>query len=205
MKFKFLIAAFSLALMVVNSAAMAADVAAGEAMATALGCGGCHNPDGNSVLPGTPKLAGQHEQYIVKQINDFKSMTRANDIMMGMASAIATDEDAQNIGAYFATQKSTNDAADESKVALGREIYRGGNSATGVPACMGCHSPNGSGNPTAKYPTLAGQQVEYSITQLKAFRDGGRANDSGSMMRSVAARMSNAEIEAVANYITSMK
>jgi len=205
MKFKFLIAAFSLALMAANSVAIAADIAAGEAMATALGCGGCHNPDGNSVLPGNPKLAGQHEQYIVKQINDFKSMARPNPIMMGMAAAIASDEDAQNIGAYFASQKSTNDAADESKVALGREIYRGGNSTTGVPACMGCHGLNGSGNPTAKYPTLAGQQVAYTITQLNAFRDGSRANDAGSMMRNVAAHMSNAEIEAVANYITSMK
>jgi len=205
MKFKFLIAAFSLALMAANSVAIAADIAAGEAMATALGCGGCHNPDGNSVLPGNPKLAGQHEQYIVKQINDFKSMARPNPIMMGMAAAIASDEDAQNIGAYFASQKSTNDAADESKVALGRDIYRGGNSATGVPACMGCHGPNGSGNPTAKYPTLAGQQVAYTITQLNAFRDGSRANDAGSMMRNVAAHMSNVEIEAVANYITSMK
>ena len=205
MKFKFLIAAFSLALTAANSVAMAADIAAGEALATALGCGGCHNADGNSVLPGNPKLAGQHEQYIVKQINDFKSMTRASDIMMGMASMVASDEDAQNIGAYFASQKSTNDAADESKVALGRDIYRGGNSTTGVPACMGCHGLNGSGNPTAKYPTLAGQQVAYTMTQLKAFREGTRANDSASMMRNVAAHMSNTEIEAVANYITSMK
>lgn len=205
MKFKFLIAAFSLALMAANSVAVAADIAAGEAMATALGCGGCHNADGNSVLPGNPKLAGQHAQYLVKQINDFKSTARNNAIMMGMAFTIATDEDAQNIAAYFASQKSTNDAADESKVALGRDIYRGGNSTTGVPACMGCHGPNGSGNPTAKYPTLAGQQVQYTITQLKAFREGVRANDSGSMMRGVAAHMSNIEIEAVANFITSMK
>lgn len=205
MKFKFLMAAFSIALLSVNATATAADVAAGEAMATALGCGGCHNADGNSVIPGTPKLAGQHEQYIVKQLNDFKSTTRASDIMMGMASMVASDVDAQNIGAYYASQKSTLDAADESKVALGRDVYRGGNSATKVPACLGCHGPNGSGNPTAKYPTLAGQQVEYTIAQLKAFREGTRTNDANSMMHSVAAHMSNTEIEAVANYITSMK
>ena len=198
-------AVFSLFLMVANSAAMAADAAAGEAMATALGCGGCHNADGNSLIPGTPKLAGQSEQFIVKQINDFKAGKRASDIMMGMAAAIATDDDAKNIGAFYASQKSTNDAADETKVSLGRDIYRGGNSVTKVPSCMGCHGPNGSGNPTAKYPSLAGQQVEYTVTQLKAFREGTRANDSNAMMRNVAAHMSNTEIEAVANYITSMK
>jgi cytochrome c553 len=205
MKFKFLIAAFSVALMATNSTVMAADAAAGEAMATAFGCGGCHNADGNSVIPGTPKLAGQHGQYIVKQLNDFKSMKRASDVMMGMASMVASDEDAANIGAFYASQKATVDAADDSKVALGRDIYRGGNSVTKVPACMGCHSPNGSGNPTAKYPSLAGQQASYTITQLKAFREGTRANDANSMMRNVAAHMSNAEIEAVSNYIASMK
>ena len=125
--------------------------------------------------------------------------------MVGMAAVIATEQDAKNIGAYFASQKSTNDAADESKVALGRDIYRGGNSVTDVPACMGCHGPNGSGNPTASYPSLAGQQVQYTVTQLKAFRDGSRANDINGMMKSVAAHMSDPEIEAVANYITSMK
>jgi len=205
MKFKFLMAAFSVALMTANNAAMAADAAAGEAMATALGCGGCHAADGNSVTPGFPKLAGQHESYIVKQINDFKASARTNDTMQGMAFLVASDEDAKNIGAYYANQKTTADAANESIVSLGRDVYRGGNIVTKTPACMGCHGPEGSGNPAAKYPSLAGQQVQYTITQLKAFRDGVRANDANEMMRSVAARMSNAEIEAVANYITSMK
>lgn len=205
MKFKCLLAAVSLSVLLANGAANASDAAAGKEMATALGCGGCHNTDGNSVIPGTAKLAGQHESYIVKQINDFKTMARPSDIMVGMAAVIATEQDAKNIGAYFASQKSTNDAADESKVALGRDIYRGGNSVTDVPACMGCHGPNGSGNPTASYPSLAGQQVQYTVTQLKAFRDGSRANDINGMMKSVAAHMSDPEIEAVANYITSMK
>jgi cytochrome c553 len=205
MKFKFLIAAFGLALVAANSVVMAADIAAGKALASALGCGGCHNLDGNSVIPGTPKLAGQHGQYMVKQINDFKSMTRASDIMMGMAAAIATDEDARNIGAFYASQKSTRDTVDESKLALGRDIYRGGNSATHVPACIGCHGPSGEGNPTAKYPSLAGQQVEYTIIQLKAFRESTRSNDPNAMMRNAAVRMSNTEIEAVAHYITSMQ
>ena len=198
-------AAFSVALLAVNSVVMAADSAAGEELFTAFGCSGCHNADGNSILPGNPKLAGQHEQYFVKQINDFKSMARPSDIMMGMASMVASDEDAMNIGAFLASKKSTIDAADESKVALGRDIYRGGNSATKVPACMGCHGPNGSGNPTAKYPSLAGQQVDYTISQLKLFRSGARANDPNAMMRNVAAQMSDVEIEAVANFITTMK
>ena len=102
-------------------------------------------------------------------------------------------------------KKPTATAADESKVALGQDIYRGGDMNTGVPACMGCHGPAGAGNPTAKYPTLAGQHVDYTIKQLNAFRDGTRANDAGSMMRNVAARMTTADIEAVANYIASMK
>ena len=201
MKFKFLIAVFSL-VMGVNATAVAGDAAAGEGKAAM--CAACHMPDGNSVVDQFPKLAGQHEQYIVKQLTEFKEMKRKNDTMFGMAAAL-TEEDMADIGAYFAKFTATAGVADEAKVALGKDVYRGGNMNTGVPACMGCHGPTGAGNPTAKYPSLGGQHVAYTIAQLTAFRDGARDNDPNKMMRNVVSRMSNAEIEAVANYIAIMK
>lgn len=202
MKFKYVFAAFSLLLGVNSVALSAGNVAAGEAKSAM--CAGCHMPDGNSVIPQFPKIAGQHEKYLVKQLLEFKTMKRKDDTMLGMSAALS-EEDMADIGAFFASKKPTPTAADESKVALGKDVYRGGNISTGVPACMGCHSPAGSGNPTAKYPALAGQHVAYTVKQLIAFRDGTRTNDSGSMMRNIAFKMSSAEIEAVANYIATMK
>ncbi|MCW8910516.1 MAG: cytochrome c4 [Gammaproteobacteria bacterium] len=202
MKFKLLVAVFGLALSVNTSAMAAGDAAAGEAKAAA--CFGCHMPDGNSVVDQFPKLAGQHEKYSVKQLSEFKSMKRKNDIMLGMAAALS-DQDMADLGAYFASKTATPAVADESKVALGKDVYRGGNMNTGVPACMGCHGPTGAGNPTAGYPSLGGQHAAYTLAQLNAFRDGARDNDPAGMMRNVVARMSKEEIEAVANYIAIMK
>ncbi len=202
MKFKFLIAVFSLVLGV-NATAVAGDAAAGEAKSAT--CGACHMADGNSVLPDFPKLAGQHEQYLAKQLTEFKSMTRKNDIMLGMTAAL-TDEDVADLAAYFSSKTANPGAVlDESKLALGEALYRGGNAATGVPACMGCHGPKGVGNPTAKYPALAGQHVQYTMTQLKAFNEGARANDPNSIMRAAVAQMTAREMEAVANYIATLK
>jgi len=190
-------------LMGIQAQAVAGDAAAGETKAAM--CAGCHMADGNSVVDTFPKLAGQNEGYIVKQLSDFKAGKRTNDTMGPMAMAVA-DEDMADIGAYFAKQKrSAGTVADESKVALGKAIYRGGNTATGIPACMGCHMPDGKGNPPAKFPSLESQHVNYLIAQLKAFRDGSRSNDPNAMMRNVAAHMSDAEIEAVSNYIASLK
>ncbi len=203
MKFKFLMAVFSLALSV-NTTAMAGDAAAGQSKMIERGCVACHMADGNSVVDQFPKIAGQHEQYVIKQLSEFKDMKRKNDLMFGMAAGLS-DEDMADLAAYVSSQQTAPAPADDSKVALGKDVYRGGNMANGVAACMGCHGPNGSGNPTAKYPALAGQFPSYIIAQLNAFRDGTRANDPNSMMRSVVARMSNAEIEAVANYIATLK
>ncbi len=186
-----------------NATATAADLAAGEASSAI--CAGCHMPDGNSVVDMFPKLAGQHAQYIAKQLNDYKSGARKDDTMTGMAATLATDADVANVSAFFASKTANVAPADDSKVALGKDVYRGGNTANGLPACMGCHGPNGSGNPTAKYPTLAGQHAAYTIKQLQLFRDGTRDNDSNKMMRNVAAKMTNAEIEAVAHYLAQMK
>ena len=201
MKFKFLIAVFSL-VMGVNATAVAGDAAAGEGKAAM--CAACHMPDGNSVVDQFPKLAGQGEGYIVKQLSEFKSMKRKDDTMFGMAAAL-TEEDMADIAAYYSAKTATAAVADDSKVALGKDIYRGGDMSKGLPACMGCHGPTGAGNAPAKYPSLGGQHVAYTIKQLTAFRDGARDNDSNKMMRNVAARMSNADIEAVANYIATLK
>ena len=202
MKIKLLVAVFSLMLGVSTSAIAGGDAAAGEAKAAP--CFGCHMPDGNSVVDQFPKIAGQHEKYTVKQLSEFKSMKRKNDIMLGMAAAL-TDEDMADLGAYFASKAPTPAVADDSKVALGQDMYRGGNINSGVPACMGCHGPTGAGNPTAGYPSLGGHHAAYTIAQLNAFRTGARDNDPAGMMRNVVARMSNEEIEAVANYIATLK
>lgn len=204
MNFKSLIAIAGLALGLNGGAATAADLAAGEATAGAI-CAGCHMPDGNSVVDMFPKLAGQHAQYTAKQLNDYKSGARVNDTMTGMAATLATDEDVNNVAAFFASQVTTPATVDDSKVALGKEIYRGGDTSKGLPACMGCHGPDGSGNPTAKFPALKGQYPAYIVSQLQAFSDGTRANDLNKMMRLVASRMSTSDMEAVANYIAQMK
>lgn len=189
-------------LMGMQANAVAGDAAAGEAK-TAM-CAGCHMPDGNSVVDMFPKLAGQGEAYIVKQLADFKAGKRTNDTMAPMAMAVA-DEDMADIGAFYAKQVSTPVEAADSNLALGKDVYRGGNILTGVPACMGCHGPTGRGNAPAKYPSLGGQHATYIKSQLNAFRDGSRNNDPNGMMRSVVAQMSAAEMEAVANYIATLK
>lgn len=183
--------------------------AAGDAEAgktKAMACGGCHGMDGNSPVEMYPKLAGQGEKYMVKQIADFKAnTTRQDPIMMGMVAALS-DQDAADIGAFFATQKLAAAAPfDDSKVALGRELYKGGNLQTGVPACQGCHGPTGVGNSGAGYPQVGGQYTAYTLKQLNTFKDGTRSNDDRKIMRDVVARMTTAEIEAVAHYIASMK
>lgn len=203
MNFKSLLAIFGLSIGL-NATVTAADLAAGEATAGAI-CAGCHMPDGNSVVETFPKLAGQHAQYLTKQLNDYKSGAREDATMTGMAATLATDEDVANVAAFFASKASAPATADDAKVALGKAIYRGGNSTTNLPACMGCHGVNGSGNPAAKFPALAGQHAAYTITQLSNFRDGKRKNDMNSMMRGVAGKMTVAEIEAVANFIAQMK
>ncbi|HED32770.1 MAG TPA: cytochrome c4 [Gammaproteobacteria bacterium] len=203
MNFKSLIAIFTLALGL-NTAASAVDLAAGEATAATI-CAGCHMPDGNSAVDMFPKLAGQHAQYLTKQLNDYKSGARTDDTMSGMAATLATATDIANVAAFYASKKASVGTADASKVALGKAIYRGGNTTSGLPACMGCHGTEGSGNPTARFPALAGQHATYTIKQLNGFSTGSRANDSNKMMRAVASKMTTAEIEAVANYIAQMK
>ena len=186
-----------------DKAAAKPDVAKGQA--AAMVCAACHGGDGNSAIAINPSLAGQHQQYITKQLMNFKSGERNNAIMKGMIATLATDDDMKNVAAYFAAQKPRPGIArDQALVDEGRKIYRGGDGATGVPACMACHSPSGAGIP-AQYPRLAGQMKEYTLAQLKAFRAGDRANDSAAMMRTIASKLSDKQMDALAEYVSGLR
>jgi len=182
----------------ISQATAAGDAAAGKAASAT--CAGCHGPDGNSVNPEWPKLAGQGAPYLVKQLHNFKDGDRKNATMAPMAMGLS-DQDMENLAAYFSDQAMSQGAADKSLVELGEKIYRGGNAASGVAACIGCHGPNGAGNPAAKFPRLAGQHAKYVENQLHAFKSGERNNDAGKMMRNIAGKMTDKEIQAVASYV----
>ena len=169
-------------------------------------CAACHGADGNSTAPDKPKLAGQGAAYITKQLMDFKSGKRTNPIMQGIvASSNLTDDDMKNLGAYFSEQITKPGAAKDKDLAeAGEKIFKGGDAASGVPACMACHGPTGAGIP-AEFPRLAGQHSEYVYTQLNNFRLGQRANDGGKMMRTIAARMTDQEMKAVAAYVSGLQ
>ena len=203
---KFIVTGFLFiqALALAGNAQALGDAEAGKTKAAA--CGGCHGMDGNSMVPTFPKLAGQNEKYIVNQLKAFKtSEGRSNEIMLGMAAAL-TEQDMHDIGAYFYTQKISAAApADESKLAMGREIYKGGNLQTRLPACQACHGPTGAGNPGTGYAQVGGQYADYTRAQLMAFKKGERTTDDKALMRDIAKMMSDEEIDAVSQYIASLK
>ncbi|MHA6127704.1 cytochrome c oxidase, cbb3-type, subunit III [Pseudomonas mohnii] len=175
------------------------DATAGQAKAAV--CGACHGPDGNSMAPNFPKLAGQGERYLTKQLHDIKSGKRTVLEMTGLLTNLS-DQDLADIAAYFSSQKGSVGAADEKLVARGQDLFRGGKVDQGMPACTGCHSPNGAGNAAAGFPHLGGQHAQYVTKQLTDFREGNRTNDGDTMvMRSIAAKLSNKDIEAVSSYI----
>jgi len=179
------------------------DPAKAQPIASSL-CVACHGIDGNSLIPVNPNLAGQHPEYIYKQLRDYKSGERKNPIMAGIVAGLS-DDDMANLAAYFASQKPRSGMAhDATLVTSGQRLYRGGNSTSGIVACAGCHSPDGAGIP-AQYPRLKGQQRDYTLAQLRAFRAGERVNDAASMMRTIASRMSDKEMEAVAEYVSGLK
>lgn len=194
----------SIAMMVAAGTAQAeGNVEAGKARSMA--CMACHGADGNSIAsttPGSiwPKLAGQHPQYIAKQLHDFKSQARKDPIMNGMAMPL-TDEEIANLAAYFSSQKQSPGTTAADQVELGQKIFRSGNGTTQVSACSGCHGPDGMGNPTANFPRISGQHAAYIEKTLKDFRAGVRANDPQKMMQGVVSRMTDAEIAAVAQYV----
>jgi len=183
---------------------------AGKAPAVASQiCAACHAADGNSVVPANPKLAGQFPEYLLKQLGDFKAQAgkkpaRESAIMNGMVANVS-EADMKGLASYFAGQKLKPAAAsDKDLVAAGQKLWRGGNAASGVPACAGCHGPAGAGIP-AQFPRLAGQFAEYVAAQLKNFRDGARANDQNGVMRGVAAHLTDREINAVAQYAAGLR
>jgi cytochrome c553 len=180
--------------------------AAGNAVAgkdKAAACGACHGPDGNSTNPEWPKLAGQHERYLAKQLQEFKANKRVNATMNGMAAALS-DADIEDISAYYSSQKVQLGIAAPEAVQLGQKLYRGGNPSTGVAACMSCHGPTGSGNPLATFPALSGQHAAYVVKALQDYRSGVRQNDVNGMMRGVAERLTDKEIKAVAEYVAGL-
>lgn len=186
-----------------NQAFAQGDAAAGADKITV--CLACHGQDGNlSQLPDVPKLGGQNEQYLLKQMNDIKSGVRAAPLMTGMLNVLS-DQDMADVAAYYASQAAPQGAAESEKVSLGESLYRAGNASIGVAACTACHSPNGTGLASAGFPALSGQDPAYTEMQLKAFRDGTRLNDDAEVMRAIAARLNDAEIAAVASYVSGLR
>jgi cytochrome c553 len=196
-----LFAVLSLALML-PMAAQAGDPARGQQLSAA--CAACHGADGNSVNPEWPKLAGQHADYIYKQLMDYKAGRRENALMAGQVANL-DEQDMRDLGAYYARQQMSPGTADESLAERGERIYRGGIPAAGVAACTACHGATGKGNPAALFPMVGGQHAKYNADQLRYFRSAQRANDNGRMMRNLASKMSDADIQAVAEYMAGLR
>lgn len=188
--------------------AQAQDVAKAQGIANQV-CAACHAADGNSIAPANPKIAGQIPEYLHKQLVDFKAQggkkpARESPIMMGMVANLS-DADMKGLAAFYSGQQLKPAAAADKNLAIaGQRLWRGGNAASGVPACAGCHGPAGAGIP-AQYPRIAGQYADYIAAQLKAFKEGARANDPNGMMRGVAARLTDHEIRAVAEYAAGLR
>lgn len=203
-KFKIQVVAILAGLFAVQSMAQAGNAEAGKNKAAV--CGACHGADGNSANPAWPKLAGQHEKYLVKQLQAFKAgasggrKAAASAQMYGMAAALS-DQDMADLGAFYAAQKIKTGVADDKLAAKGKAIYQGGITDTKIAACSGCHGPAGKGNAAAGFPALAGQHAAYTVAQLKAFHSGKRVNDPAEMMRGLVGKMTDADMKAVAEYI----
>ena len=199
---------FTLALMlgVVGVAQAQGDVEAGKAKSAT--CAACHGPDGNSPIDMYPKLAGQHASYLAKQLVNYKAAAtggegRANAIMGGMAMGLS-EEDAADLAAYFASQTITPIAVPEDDIKLGAALYQGGDIKRGVTACIACHGPRGEGLESAKFPSLTGQHPKYIADQLYLFRSGERNNDPNGMMRSIAAKLTDQDIEILSQYVAGL-
>lgn len=187
--------------LVFSISAQSAEKQAAEKIVNTV-CAACHAPDGNSVITLNPKLAGQHAEYLEKQLTEFKSGKRANAVMSGMASMLS-DDDMKNLAAYFSSQKLTPGTAKTNGAgSLGEKIYRGGIAATNVPACAACHGATGAGLPK-QFPRMGGQHADYVQAQLRTFRTGERTN--APMMMAIATKMTDTEMAAVADYIQGLR
>ena len=185
-----------------SNALAGGDPAAGEAKAAI--CASCHGPDGNSTNPEWPKLAGQHAKYLAKQIHDLKAATTRSNALMAPMIAGLSDQDVEDIAAFYAIRSSTGGFASEGLHALGERIYRGGNPQSGVPACIACHGPRGTGNEPAGFPRLAGQHAIYTAKQLEDWRTGKRTNDPNEMMADAARYLTPEEAQAVSEYVAGL-
>jgi cytochrome c553 len=198
-------AAFTLVVVLgwAGSVHAAGTVEAGQAKAAT--CMACHGMDGNSANPEWPALAGQHSSYIIKQLKHFKAGERQNALMNPMAM-ILSDQDMEDLAAYYSSQtlKPTSET-EPSKLQLGQKIYRGGIASKGVPSCSGCHGPSGAGIAGAAFPQIGGQHAVYAAIQLRNYKSGARATDPNSMMRTIASRLTDEEIDAVASYLQGMR
>ncbi|WP_296058032.1 c-type cytochrome [uncultured Amphritea sp.] len=183
---------------IISVAHAAGDAAAGQGK-TAI-CGACHGADGNSAVGNFPKLAGQNERYLLKQLQDIKAGNRTVVEMTGLLTNL-NDQDLADIAAYYSSKTVQIGAAKADLVEAGEKIYRAGIASKGVAACTACHGAQGKGIESAGYPQLSGQHAQYVETQLKNFRSGGRNNDPQAMMSTIAAKLSDQEIQAVASYI----
>ncbi len=187
--------------------AFAGSIIGGDAesgAAKAAACAACHGPKGNSSNPEWPKLGGQGAAYIVGQLAAFKDGSRNNPIMTAQVAALS-EQDMKDIGAYYAAQAAVPGAASEELAPAGEALYRAGNTDAGVPACLGCHGPEGEGNAAAAYPRVAGQHAAYSAAQLRAYRDGQRTGtDKANMMSQVAAKLTDDDIAAVSSYLSGL-
>jgi cytochrome c553 len=172
--------------------------------AKSVPCVACHSIDGNSVNPEWPSIAGQHESYLVGQLKAFRDGTRQNPLMSPMAVGLS-DEDIADLAAWFSSQTARGGETDPSKLKLGQRVFRAGNAGEQAMACAACHGPTGRGNPLAGYPAIQGQHATYIAAQLRAYRTGTRTSDPNQAMRSVAARLSDAEIDAVASYVQGLR
>lgn len=193
----------TLALSVLPTSAQAAgSVEAGQAKA--IVCAACHGVDGNSLNPEWPSIAGQNEAYLVRILQAFRKGERSNVLMSAQATAL-TDQEIADLAAFFASRPLQGKTADPKLATAGERLFRGGNKETGVAACIACHGPAGAGNGPAGYPVVGSQHAAYTAAQLKAYRAGERTSDLNQMMRNTAARLTDAEIEAVSSYLQGLR
>ncbi|WP_371195350.1 cytochrome c [Glaciecola sp. SC05] len=196
-----------LGLILVSATTVAIDGDPEAGKTKSVTCAACHGSDGNSAIPLNPKIAGQHAGYIYKQLTEYKlaSQTggkegRNNAVMNGMVAALS-DQDKKDLAAYFSSQDTKIGSAPEDAIAAGEALYRGGDAERGITSCMACHGPAGEGMNLAGFPVLSGQHAQYTAQQLKMFRSGDRHNDLNGMMRDIAVKLTDKDIEVLSAYL----
>lgn len=187
--------------LVTSAQAVDGDVEAGKKKSAT--CVACHSVDGNSAITIYPKIAGQHAEYIYKQLKEFKSGDRKDPVMAGMVAAL-NEQDMKDLAAYFASQTMSAGETPEDVVEVGQSLYRGGDMERGIPACIACHGPRGVGHSLAGFPKVSFQHPEYIKAQLEKFRSGDRANDMNGMMRDIAVKLTDKDIEILAKYMAGL-